>query len=240
MRCMRLPIVNHIKEKAQSKTAMNRCIQYCIQEKKTIADGKRYVTGVNCYGLNAYKEFMTTKYAHGQDSGRYFYQYIQSFSPEDDIDYDTAHKIAIEFAEKAWQGHEVLVSTHCDREHIHSHFIINSVSFENGKKLRQSPNTLVTLRTLSDEICEGYGIKSLKPYDKTVPKGMSNGELKVAEKGQSWKMKLAGDIDYAMSMSGNKEDFIKQMNSMGYQITWTDDRKYITYTCPGGRKCSEP
>lgn len=73
-----MPVVEHIPEKAQSRTAMGKCIEYCVQEKKTVDDkGNRYVTGINCNGLNAYNEFMTTKYAYGKDNGRFFYQYMQ-------------------------------------------------------------------------------------------------------------------------------------------------------------------
>ena len=101
-----MPIVRFIKNEKQNPSAMRGSIDYCLQEFKT---------GVNCNDLNAYKEFMTTKLANQADNGRYFYQYVQSFSPKDNVDYDKAHKIALEFAEKAWQGHEVLVTTHCDR-----------------------------------------------------------------------------------------------------------------------------
>lgn len=155
-----MPIVRFIKNEKQNPSSMKGSIDYCLQKYKTVdaLTGHRYVSGINCNGLNAYKEFMTTKLANNANDGRYFYQYVQSFSPKDNVDYDKAHKIALEFAEKAWQGHEVLVTTHCDRSHIHTHFIINSVSFETGKKLRQNPNTLKSLRKLSDEICAKYDV----------------------------------------------------------------------------------
>ena len=51
---------------------------------------------------------------------------------------EQAHKNAIELAKntEAWKGHEVLIATHIDRGHIHSHFIVNSVNYENGHKLQ--------------------------------------------------------------------------------------------------------
>jgi hypothetical protein len=236
-----MPIVRFIKNEKQNPSAMKGSIDYCLQKFKTLdnATGKRYVSGINCNGYNAYQEFMTTKFAYNANNGRYFYQYIQSFSPNDNIDYDKAHKIASEFAQKAWQGHEVLVTTHCDRNHIHSHFIINSVNFETGKKLRQSPNTLNELRKLSDEICLKYGVESLKPYTKAKEKGLSDKEYRVAIKGESWKFALMYVIDNAMKKSGNKKDFIDEMQRKGYKVLWTDERKYITYTCPNGMKCRD-
>jgi len=236
-----MPIVRFIKNEKQNPFSMKGSIDYCLQKYKTVdaLTGKRYVSGINCSGLNAYKEFMTTKLANNANNGRYFYQYVQSFSPKDNVDYDKAHKIALEFAEKAWQGHEVLVTTHCDRNHIHTHFIINSVSFETGKKLRQNPNTLKSLRKLSDEICTKYNVTPLKPYTKTKEKRLSDGEYRMAMKGTSWKFALMFTIDNAMKKCKTKKEFIEEMKKNGYQVLWTDERKYITYTCPNGMKCRD-
>lgn len=236
-----MPIVRFIKNEKQNPSSMKGSIDYCLQKYKTIDSqtGRRYVSGINCNGLNAYKEFMTTKFANNANDGRYFYQYVQSFSPKDNVDYDKAHKIALEFAEKAWQGHEVLVTTHCDRNHIHTHFIINSVSFETGKKLRQNPNTLKSLRKLSDEICTKYDVTPLKPYTKTKEKRLSDGEYRMAMKGESWKFALMYTIDNAMKKAKTKKAFIDEMKKNGYEVLWTDERKYITYTCPNGMKCRD-
>ena len=236
-----MPIVRFIKNEKQNASAMKGSIDYCLQKFKTVdaLTGKRYVSGINCNGVNAYTEFMTTKFANSANNGRYFYQYVQSFSPKDNVDYDKAHKIALEFAEKAWQGHEVLVTTHCDRNHIHTHFIINSVSFETGKKLRQNPNTLKSLRKLNDEICAKYNVTPLKPYTKTKEKRLSDGEYRMAMKGESWKFALMYTIDNAMKEAKTKKEFMDEMKKNGYEVMWTDDRKYITYTCPNGMKCRD-
>lgn len=236
-----MPIVRFIKNEKQNASAMKGSIDYCLQKCKTVdvKTGKRYVSGINCNGVNAYKEFMTTKFANNADNGRYFYQYVQSFSPKDNVDYDKAHKIALEFAEKAWQGYEVLVTTHCDRNHIHTHFIINSVSFETGKKLRQNPNTLKSLRKLNDEICTKYDVTPLNPYTKTKEKRLSDGEYRMAMKGESWKFALMFTIDNVMKRAKTKQEFIDEMKRNGYQVLWTDERKYITYTCPNGMKCRD-
>ena len=236
-----MPIVRFIKNEKQNPSAMKGSIDYCLQKYKTVDSqtGQRYVSGINCNGLNAYKEFMTTKLANNANDGRYFYQYVQSFSPKDNVDYDKAHKIALEFAEKAWQGHEVLITTHCDKNHIHTHFIINSVSFKTGKKLRQNPNTLKSLRKLNDEICAKYDVTPLKPYTKTKEKRLSDGEYRVAMKGESWKFALMFIIDNAMKKAKTKQEFIDEMKKNGYEVLWTDERKYITYTCPNGMKCRD-
>ncbi len=232
--------VTYIRESKQSISAMKGVINYCCQDKKVYDEisNQRLVSGINCDGENAFKEFMATKKSYGKTDGMNFYQYIQSFSPKENITPKKAHEVALEFAEKAWTGYEVLVATHCDAHHIHSHFVINSVSFENGKKLRQNPNTLKSLRALSDEICKHHNLSTLEPYRKDGMK-ISTREYRTAVKGQSWKFKLMNDIDKAMNISGSKEDFINAMSIMGYSVTWTDDRKYITYQCPNKMKCRD-
>ena len=66
--------------------------------------------------------------------------YIQSFSPDEVITRDQAHQLVKGFAARAWPDSEVLIATHLDAEHIHSHFVINAVCWESGKMLRQGPN----------------------------------------------------------------------------------------------------
>ena len=234
--------VNYIKEQKQSPSAMAGVLAYCSQELKTVdTEGRRYLSGVNCNGDTALQEFLLTKESWRKTSGTNFYQYVQSFSPEEGITHAQAHEIALEFAAKAWPGYEVLVATHCDADHPHSHFVINSVSFENGKKLRQSPKTLEQLRKLSDEICLAHGFSVLPPQQAAADgtKKMSAREYRAAVKGQSWKLELAVQISDVMSVAANKDEFLVLMNGEGYGVTWTEERKYITYQCPNGMKCRD-
>ncbi len=230
--------VTYIKETKQHVSAMKAVMRYCQREDKTTdpKTGVRYVTGLNCNGANSFTEFLATKTAYNKLDGINFYQYVQSFSPNENISYEQAHTIGLEFAAKAWPGHEVQVTTHCDAQHVHTHFLINSVSFETGTKLRQTPTTLRQLRQVSDEICMEHKLTVLPTYKRGGRK-MSNREYRAAKKLQSWKLKLMFDIGNAMKTSVNREDFIQQMQRRGYEVWWSDERKYITYTCPNGMKC---
>ena len=232
--------VMFIPESTQNRFAMRAVINYCQQEYKTFdsKSKRRLVSGVNCDGENAFREFMATKKVYGKDNGIFFYHYAQSFSPSEKLTPEQAHEIALEFAEKAWAGHEVLVTTHCDANHIHSHFVINSVGFESGMKLRQSPSTLKKLRKLSDEICIAHGLSVLQPYE-GGGRSMSSREYRARLRGNSWKQKLANDIDKAMEYSGSKDEFIRSMSILGYHMTWTDERKYLTFHCPNGKSCRD-
>ena len=232
--------VNFIPESGQSISAMKAVIDYCLQHKK-VADedsGRRLVGGVNCNGENSFTEFMVTKNAHKKKDGIIFYHYVQSFSPKENVTAEQVHEIGLVFAKKAWPGHEVLVTTHTDAAHLHNHFVINSVHYENGMKLRQNPGTLTKLRSLSDGICQQHGLSVLKPYKKDGA-NISSREYRAAAKGDSWKFKLMSDIDFVMNRSGSRADFIREIQRLGYGVTWTDERKYITFTCPNGMKCRD-
>ena len=232
--------VSFIPESRQSISAMKAVIEYCLQQKK-VADedsGRRLVSGVNCSGENAFTEFMATKTAHHKKGGMNFYHYVQSFSPSESVTAEQVHEIGLAFAKKAWPGHEVLVTTHTDTAHLHNHFVINSVHYENGSKLRQNPGTLTKLRSLSDGICQQHGLSVLEPYKKDGA-NISSREYRVAAKGDSWKFKLMSDIDFVMNCSGSRTDFMRKMQRLGYKVTWTDERKYITFTCPNGMKCRD-
>lgn len=181
---------------------------------------------------------MTTKAVYHQQKGVNFYHFSQAFSPDEKLTPIEAHEIAIEFVKKAWPGHEVLVCTHMDEPQLHSNIVVNSVNFEDGMKLRSSPQSLKVLRDLNDEICKSHGLSVLPPYQKGR-KGMSTREYRAAEKGQSWKFRLMSDIKYAMERSGNREQFIKEMAKQGYETRWTDERRNITFTCPNGMKCRD-
>ncbi len=104
----------------------------------------KLLSGINCVPETAFSEFMATKSSYKKLDGIQFYHYTQSFKDGENISPKTAHEIAIKFAETHYKNYEVLIATHIDNEHLHSHFIINSVSFETGKKLHQPHNTINT------------------------------------------------------------------------------------------------
>lgn len=222
---------------------MRGCINYCVQEKKTVdSDGRQYVGGVNCLGMHAYDEFMATKNLYGKACGTYFYQYVQSFAPGEIRSYEEAHRIGLEFAEQSFPGYEVLVATHLDAyddhgvQRVHNHFIVNSVSFEDGRKIHFTPTTLQELRKISDDICRKHGLSVLPPSSKSNGKGIGTREYRATMRGEGWKFGLINDIDTAMAQAGDRREFCDILASVGYSVTWTNERKYITFTCPNGRK----
>ena len=232
--------VNFIKYKKQSAGALSGVTRYVSQNEKTLDEnGRQLVSGQNCTPQLADREFQATRAACRKDSPVWFYHYVQSFSPDEVITGEQAHQLAREFAARAWPDSEVLIATHLDAEHIHSHFVVNAVCWESGKMLRQGPNTLRSLRQLSDELCLEHGFSVLPQQKKKQSQGMGTREYRSAAKGQSWKFRLMNTIDQCMRYAETREDFISLMESEGYQVRWTDNRKNITYTTPEGMKCRD-
>ena len=216
---------------------MKSVMRYVSQTSKTLWDGQQLVSGIGCQSETVFDEFLSTKLLHHKDSGVQFYHMVQSFPRGADVDPHTAHEAARQLA-GYFAGCEILVCTHTDREHIHSHCIINSVNFETGKKIHMADEQIQALRARNDAICEKLGLPKFQK-DETQVRGMSNAEYYPAAKGESWKFELMRVIDECMRYAGTREEFLALLRAEGYDATWTDSRKNITYTTPDGRKCRD-
>ena len=217
---------------------MKSVMRYVSQLSKTLWDGQQLVSGIGCQPETAFDEFLSTKLLHHKDGGVMFYHMVQSFPKGADVDPRMAHEAACRLA-GYFEGCEVLVCTHTDREHIHSHCIINSVNFETGKKVHMADEQIQELRVCNDEICEELGLPKFQKDEQRQSRGMSNAEYYTAAKGESWKFELMRVIDECMRCAGNREEFLALLRSEGYDATWTDSRKNITYVTPDGRKCRD-
>ena len=232
--------VTFIKYQKQSAGALRGVAQYVSQDEKTLDEnGNQLISGQNCTPQLVSQEFQATRDMYHKESPVWFYHYVQSFSPDEVITGGQAQQLAKEFAAKAWPDSEVLIATHLDAEHIHTHFIVNAVCWESGKMLRQGPNTLRSLRQLSDELCLKHGFSVLPQQKKKQSQGMGTREYRSAAKGESWKFRLMNAIDQCMRYASSREEFISLMESEGYQVRWTTGRKNITYTTPQGMKCRD-
>ena len=225
------------KRGTQSRAAMRGVMLYVMQEKKTTWEGEPLVSGINCQPKSVYDDFLNTKLLYHKDGGVMFYHMVQSFPKGAAVDPRQAHEAARRLAEY-FDGCEVLVCTHVDREHIHSHCVINSVSFETGKKLHMAKEQLQELMRRNDMICQEMGLPVFEPTAQQA-RGMSGAEYHTALKGQSWKLRLMNTIDECMKYAADKDAFVSLMESEGYAVRWESTRKYITYTTPDGMRCRD-
>ena len=231
--------VTFIKYAKQSAGALGGVAAYIAQANKTMQEnGRQLVSGQNCTPPFAVREFLTTRAMHRKESPVWFYHYVQSFAPNEPVTGELAHELAKMFAARAWPESEVLIATHIDREHIHSHFIVNSVCFGNGKMLRQGPGTLARLRPISDELCAAHGL-SVLPRQEAKTQGLGAREYRSATKGESWKFRLMNTIDACMKYAADRDAFVSLMASEGYAVRWEGTRKYITYTTSDGMRCRD-
>lgn len=220
-----------------SQASIGKAINYVTKEEKS---EEKLISGQNCNPKTAIDEMKATKEEWNKTTGRQYKHYIQSFDPKEKVTPEKAHEIASEWAEKNFKGHEVLIATHKDREHIHSHFIVNSVNFENGKKYHQSKQDLKDLKHQSDLICEREGLEVIKGKSKEIT-SFDQRKYKSLEKGikgdtKSYVFETAKDVSKSLKESKSPKEFIKDMESKGYKVLWKDTRKYVTFTTPEGKK----
>ena len=225
------------KRGTQSRAAMRGVMLYVMQEMKTTWEGAPLVSGINCQVQSVYDDFLNTKLLYHKDGGVMFYHMVQSFPKGTAVDPQQAHEAARRLAEY-FDGCEVLVCTHVDREHIHSHCVINSVNFETGKKLHMAKEQIQELMRRNDMICQEMGLPVFEPTAQQA-RGMSGAEYHTALKGQSWKLRLMNTIDECMKYAADRDAFVSLMASEGYAVRWESGRKYITYTTPEGMRCRD-
>ena len=155
-----MAIIEAISSKANLKTIIN----YVTQGKKT---SEKLITGKDCLAESSLEEMLYTKNLYHKNTGRQYIHIIQSFDPNDNLSKEKVNKAGLELAEK-FNGFQVLVATHIDKEHLHNHLIINSVSFENGYKIQMSKKDLQDLKNYSDEICLKIGASVIPKKKKQI------------------------------------------------------------------------
>ena len=229
-----------IRNKKQAPSTMLNVLNYVAQEKKTRWGNALLVTGHNCVPQSSFIEMQTTKNRFHKPGGRLFYHFVQSFSADDDVTPQEVNAIGLEFAQRQFPDFEVVVATHVDTGHLHNHLVVNSISFRDGHKLHQSPDDLLTHRKVNDEICLARGLSVLDECElRSNKKRMKPGEYQAGLHGDSWKLDLIQAINEALEYAIDREGFIENMEIEGYKVSWSPNRKHITFTCPNGRKCRD-
>ena len=223
-----------------SKAGINTVLDYVMQEEKT---EQKLLSGLNCVPDTVKDEMRVTKLLWDKDGGRTYKHFVQSFAPGEKIDPAQAHQIACQLAASRpeWQDFEVLIATHEDKEHIHTHFVVNSVSYVDGHKLQQSKAELKAMKDYSDQLCAKYGLhitekgKTFAGQEREETAAFSKDTyqfLKKAEQGEvkSYVQDIALAILDCREQATSRADFVQRMNERGYGVDWQDSHKYITFT----------
>ncbi len=185
-----------------------------------------YTTGINCEVKDAVKQMQFVKTIYGKENGILAFHAYQSFN-EGEVTPGIAHEIGVKLANEMWGDRfQVVVSTHLNTQHLHNHFVINSVSFKDGKKYYSNLTNTALLRKTSDEICEEYGLSVLK--EKTCKSGINFENFYKKSMRDSDYYKFAKeDIDYAIQHSYTLKQFQQMLVSMGYNYYYRADKLSI-------------
>lgn len=178
-------------------------------------DGSLLVSGVNCAPNLSMDEMNLVKRQFGKTGGIVAFHGYQSFAPGE-VTPEIAHQIGIRLATELWGDRfQVVVSTHVDKEHIHNHFAINSVSFADGKRFHSGAKDLYRLREVSDRLCREYGLSVIESPKQGGTK--NHAEYTAEKQGQStWRSLIQSDIDQAIAASMTERQFFLALQQMGY------------------------
>ncbi|MCQ2484664.1 MAG: relaxase/mobilization nuclease domain-containing protein [Clostridia bacterium] len=208
------------------KTTAEKCldndlyaaIRYVENDDKT--DRKLFVTGINCVTERAYECMMSTKKRYGKLGGNLAYHGFQSFA-EGEVTPEECHRIGIETAKLMWgDKYEVIVTTHLNTQnHLHNHFVVNSVSFRTGEKFKNKIGDHLELRKISDEIC--------REHEKSV---LENASFFGGEKSAYWVHRDGGkthrdilteDIERCLESAKDYAGFFRGLKRLGYEVDQT-------------------
>lgn len=211
-----------------SKATPKKIVSYLTQEEKT---EEKLIGGKDCDPDNVVNDFNMTQELYGKTGGVKYHHIIQSFSPEDNITPEKAHEIGKELAESQFKGFEVFVVTHKDKDHIHNHLVVNSVSFENGLKYNASNKSLWDIKRESNRLCERENLKTLDLEHK-AEKRISSAEKRIMDRGQiPWKDELRQIIDIARERTKDLESF-REFLEKNFDIETRVTKNSISYKHP--------
>lgn len=219
---------NYTEEQYQ---ALSDVIAYAKDEEKT--EREFYVDGINCNPATARTQFITVKQSFGKTDGIQAYHGYLSFK-EQNITPELAHKIGMEFAKEVWgERFQVLVTTHLNTQHLHCHFVINSVSFTDGKRCQDT--SWFKFRHITDRICEKYGLNYIPNPRRGQPHNNYYNKLDKAGMPNRYSI-LREVMDKAISQSRSMIELEYNLKQMGYIPDFNRSHKYWTVIPKGYKK----
>jgi len=224
----------------QTKGGMKNCIEYA----KKMENKGGLAQGINCDSNSAFEEFELIKKIYHKETGRLYFHMEQSFPPDANITPEQAQEIGQRLINESpiFNGFQVVMGTHTDCAHIHNHFCINSVNADNGGKWHISSNDLKNIKEKSLSLCKEKDIeiwwanKEKPDLEGERLHTTKQGEWEKQKNGISWKYELFLSAKEALKHSHSQDEFILNMNKLGYKVQW-DHHKYIVLTTPDGKKC---
>ena len=194
-------------------------LRYTENDDKT--DERKYVSGINCSAAFAYQEMTAVKRKYGERGKVIAYHGYQSFKTGE-VTPEQAHEIGLETARRMWgKDLQVLVTTHLNTDNLHNHFVVNSVSFRDGHKYRNSIEQHHDLREISDAICKEHGLSVLT--DAPFYGGQSRQAYWKSQRDgkPTHREQLKADVEYCLRYSTGFPSFVQQLEAKGYTFDYT-------------------
>lgn len=229
--------------------ALRNCLEYVLSPAKTNSE---YCYMIGPYTPNSmdfnsvYGSFLDVKKEWDKDDKRMYAHTVISFPPNEAITPEQALEFGIRFAEKTYNGYQVAVAVHLDKEHTHIHFVINSVSYIDGKKFQKSRNDLKRDKEYCNELCAEYGYSIAEKGKHADNSPMKSGEITAWNKDKYHLLTNLDKPSYvsdcgmafikAMQTAVSKESFISAMADNGWTTEWSDSRKHIVFINTNGKK----
>ena len=209
----------------QDGQQLSDVIRYAINSEKTQEMGSedgaplhRFVSGINCSPATARDEMLAVKKRFGKESGTVAYHGYQSFAPGEATP-EMAHEIGMKLAARLWgDRYQVIVATHLDKEnHLHNHFVLNTVSFVDGIKYHRTKKDYHDMQTVSDELCREYRLSVIEnpQYGKAKQYGEWRAEQ---EQRPTWRGLIRADMDEAIRQSMTERQFFDNLRKKGYEV----------------------
>lgn len=199
-------------------------IDYAVNSEKTqTADEaadvvQQFVSGVNCHPGTAREEMLAVKRQFGKEDGTVAYHGYQSFAPGEATP-ELAHEIGVKLAKQLWgEKYQVIVATHRDKSnHLHNHFVVNTVSFLDGIKYHRTGQDYRQMREDSDALCREYGLSVI---DQPEPgKSKQYGEWRAEQENRpTWRGMIRAEIDEVIRQSMTERQFFENLRKRGYEI----------------------
>ena len=231
--------VNYITDSEKTDSDLANKIDYALNHAKTTVAAAAseqflYESVINLPDVKtAYERMQATKKRFCKTGGVLGYHIIQSFKPGE-ITADRCHELGRKLASEMFgAGHEIVIGTHLNKEHLHNHIVVNSVSFTDGKKLRFNKQSYRELQEISDELCRTYGLSVIesKARGKSYKEWLNEKEGKPTVRGR-----IRADIDQAIKESFNYGTFIANLEKRGYLIKDSPSRTYTALKPPFGAR----
>ena len=221
----------------QERESLADVIAYAVDEEKTRRKDQssetlddeheqvlqQYVSGINCAASTARVEMLAVKKRFGKEEGVIAYHGYQSFAPGECTP-AMAHEIGVRLAQELWgERYQVLVATHLDKaNHLHNHFVVNTVSFLDGRKYHRTKQDYRDMRRISDRLCREYGLSVIRQPERR--RGKSYGEWRAEQEDRpTYAGMMKADVDEAIRKARTEKQFFSYLREKGYSFKFGKD-----------------